>query len=107
MAVVTEALQGIRQIKFSALEREWYDKILATRRKELNTQWTVFLCDTCLISIWIFGPVMLSAISLVTYAAINKQLSASIAFTTISVFEAIEMTLAIVPEMFTDLLDSK
>ncbi len=106
MAVVTEALQGIRQIKFSALEREWYEKILTTRRKELNTQWRVFLCDTCLISIWIFGPVMLSAISLVTYALINKTLSASVAFTTVSVFEAIEMTLAIVPEMFTDLLDS-
>ena len=106
MAVVTEALQGIRQIKFSALEREWYDKILTTRRKELNTQWRVFLCDTCLISIWIFGPVMLSAISLVVYAIMNKTLSASVAFTTISVFEAIEMTLAIVPEMFTDLLDS-
>ena len=106
MAVVTEALQGIRQIKFSALEREWYDKILATRRKELQTQWMVFLCDTCLISIWIFGPVMLSAISLMTYAIMNKTLSASVAFTTISVFEAIEMTLAIVPELFTDLLDS-
>jgi ABC-type multidrug transport system fused ATPase/permease subunit len=106
MSVVTEALQGIRQIKFSALEKEWYEKILATRRKELNTQWKVFLCDTCLISIWIFGPVMLSAISLMVYAAINKELSASVAFTTISVFEAIEMTLAIVPEMFTDLLDS-
>ena len=106
MAVVTEALQGIRQIKFSALEGKWYDKILTTRRKELNTQWKVFMCDTCLISIWIFGPVMLSAISLITYALINKTLSASVAFTTVSVFEAIEMTLAIVPEMFTDLLDS-
>ena len=106
MAVVTEALQGIRQIKFSALERDWYEKILKTRRKELKTQWAVFICDTCLISIWIFGPVMLSAISLATYALINKELSASIAFTTISVFEAIEMTLAIIPEMVTDLLDS-
>ena len=105
MAVVTEALQGIRQIKFSALERDWYEKILQTRRKELKTQWAVFVCDTCLISIWIFGPVMLSAISLTTYALINKELSASIAFTTISVFEAIEMTLAVIPEMVTELLD--
>ena len=105
MAVVTEALQGIRQIKFSALEEEWYEKILDTRRKELSTQWGVFICDTCLVSIWIFGPVMLSAISLMTYASINKSLSASVAFTTISVFEAIEMTLAIIPEMVTDLLD--
>lgn len=106
MAVVTEALQGIRQIKFSALERNWYEKILETRRKELKTQWQVFVYDTTLISIWIFGPVMLAAISLATYALIYKELTASVAFTTISVFEAIEMTLAVIPEMVTDLLDA-
>ena len=105
MAVVTEALQGIRQIKFSALEREWYEKVLHTRRKELRTQWQCFCWDATLISIWIFGPVFLSAISLTVYAVIHKQLTASVAFTTISVFEAIEMTLAIIPEMITDLLD--
>lgn len=106
MAVVTEALQGIRQIKFSALERNWYEKILETRRKELKTQWQVFIYDTTLISIWIFGPVMLAAVSLTTYALIYKELSSSIAFTTISVFEAIEMTLAVIPEMVTELLDA-
>ncbi|OAG42647.1 hypothetical protein AYO21_03232 [Fonsecaea monophora] len=106
MAVVTEALQGIRQIKFSALERDWYAKILETRRRELKTQWRVFVYDTTLISIWIFGPVMLAAVSLTTYVLIYKQLTASVAFTTISVFEAIEMTLAIIPEMITDLLDA-
>ncbi|OAP61776.1 hypothetical protein AYL99_03979 [Fonsecaea erecta] len=106
MAVVTEALQGIRQIKFSALERDWYEKILETRRRELKTQWQVFVYDTTLISIWIFGPVMLAAVSLTTYVLIYKQLTASVAFTTISVFEAIEMTLAVIPEMITDLLDA-
>lgn len=106
MAVVTEALQGIRQIKFSALERNWYEKILDARRRELKTQWQVFIYDTTLISIWIFGPVMLAAISLTTYALIYKELTASVAFTTISVFEAIEMTLAVIPEMVTDLLDA-
>ncbi|KAL2439061.1 Pleiotropic ABC efflux transporter of multiple drugs YBT1 [Exophiala dermatitidis] len=106
MAVVTEALQGIRQIKFSALEKNWYEKILESRRKELKTQWQVFVYDTTLISIWIFGPVMLAAISLTTYAVINKELTASVAFTTISVYEAIEMTLAVIPEMVTELLDA-
>ncbi|KIV94453.1 hypothetical protein PV10_02220 [Exophiala mesophila] len=106
MAVVTEALQGIRQIKFSALERNWYEKLLETRRKELKTQWKVFKYDTTLISIWIFGPVVLAAVALTTYAIINKELTASVAFTTISVFESIEMTMAIIPEMVTDLLDA-
>lgn len=106
MAVVTEALQGIRQIKFSALEKEWYEKILKTRKKELNQQWRSFYFDVMLISIWIFGPACMSAVALASYALLNGGLSASVAFTALSVFEAIEMTLAVVPEMVTDLMDA-
>ena len=106
MAVVTEALQGIRQIKFSALERQWQSKIGAKRNQELATQWTVFMFDVCLISLWIFGPVMLSGVSLAVYAYINGDLSPSIAFTTIAIFGQIEGTLAIVPELTTDALDA-
>lgn len=106
MAVVTEALQGIRQIKFSALEKDWYERILKTRRKELQQQWRAFCFDTGLISIWIFGPAFMSALSLASYAWINGTLSASVAFTTLAVFEAIEMTLAVVPEMVTEMIDA-
>ena len=106
MAVVTEALQGIRQIKFSALEKNWYEKILEVRRKEIKTLWRTYILDSVLIMIWIFLPVMLAAASLTAYAIINKQLTASVAFTTISVFESIEVTLAVMPEMITDLLDA-
>ncbi|KAH0538545.1 hypothetical protein FGG08_004878 [Glutinoglossum americanum] len=38
MAVVKEALQGLRQIKFSALERQWQAKIGKVRAKELDQQ---------------------------------------------------------------------
>jgi ABC-type multidrug transport system fused ATPase/permease subunit len=107
MAVITEALQGIRQIKFSALEKQWNNKILDVRGKELKEQWTVFANDTILITIWILGPVMLAAAALTVYAIINKTLSASVAFTTISVFEALEMTLAVIPELITDYLDAR
>lgn len=106
MAVVTEALQGIRQIKFSALEGDWYDKILRTRAKELRAQWRAFMCDAMLISIWIAGPLFLSAVCLAVYAFVHKELSASTAFTTVSVFEAIEVTLAVVPELITEMFDA-
>ena len=106
MAVVTEALQGIRQIKFSALEKAWYDKILEYRKRELNTLWKTYIYDSILIGVWIFLPVMLAAASLTTYAIVNQTLTASVAFTTISVFESIEITLAVIPEMITDLLDA-
>lgn len=106
MAVVTEALQGIRQIKFDALEKDWYERILKTRRKELKEQWKAFCYDTGLLSIWIFGPACMSAISLATYAWLTGTISASVAFTTLSIFEAIEMTLAVVPELVTEMIDA-
>ena len=61
--VVSEAIQGIRQIKFSALEGEWEKKIAEKRQTELQSLWTSFLYSTGLISIWILGPLMLSAAS--------------------------------------------
>jgi len=106
MAVVTEALQGIRQIKFSALERQWQTKIGSTREQELKTQWRVFQLNTVLICIWILGPVMLSAVALAVYAVLHGDLSPSVAFTTIAVFGQIESTLAIIPGLTTDALNA-
>jgi hypothetical protein len=37
--VITEALNGIRQIKFSAIEKEWTEKIDEVREKELQKIW--------------------------------------------------------------------
>lgn len=102
MVVVTEALQGIRQIKFSALESQWQAKIGKKRAKELALQWKAFAVDTVLIGIWILGPVLLSAVSLSIFALLNGDLSPSIAFTTITVFAQIEMAMAAIPGLTAD-----
>ena len=38
-AVITEALNGIRQIKFSAIEKQWTEKIDEVREQELQKIW--------------------------------------------------------------------
>ena len=106
MVIITEALQGIRQIKFSALESQWQDKIAEKRQIELAAQWGVFFWDIVLISIWILGPVMLSAVSLAVYAVIHGDLTPSIAFTTITIFGQIEGVLAIIPELTAEALEA-
>lgn len=107
MAVVTEVLQGIRQIKFSALEEQWQKRIEEVRETELTALWTSFLYDIGLILIWILGPVGLSAVSLTVYALINGGLEASVAFTAMSVFVSLEQSLAIIPELIADGLEAK
>lgn len=106
MAVVTEALQGIRQIKFSALEHQWEAKIGVKRTQELGHQWKIFKLDSVLISLWIFNPVMLSAVSLAVFVYISGELTPAIAFTTIAVFGQIEGTLASLPGLTTEAIDS-
>ena len=106
MVVITEALQGIRQIKFSALERQWESKIRQSRAAELAKQWRVFCLDTILISIWILGPVMLSAVALAVYAMLYGSLTPAVAFTTITIFAQIEINLAIIPELTADALEA-
>jgi ABC-type multidrug transport system fused ATPase/permease subunit len=106
LEVVTEALQGIRQIKFSALEPEWEKKVNGVREKELKCVWDVFKSDTLLLSCWISSPILLSAISLAVYAALHGTLTPSVAFVSLGIFKSLELTLAVVPELTTDLLDA-
>ncbi|KAF8858156.1 P-loop containing nucleoside triphosphate hydrolase protein [Acephala macrosclerotiorum] len=106
MGVVTEALQGIRQIKFSALEDNWHAKIGKVRERELGEQWSVYVADTFLLFCWITSPIALAATSLAVYAIINGELVPSVAFTAIGVFGNLEVTLAVIPELTTDLIDA-
>ena len=106
MEVVTEALQGIRQIKFSALEPEWEEKINSVRDRELSTVWEAYMADVILIGCWITSPVLLAAISLAVYAILTGSLTPSVAFVSLGVFKALEVTLSVIPELTTDLLDA-
>lgn len=106
LAVVNEALMGIRQIKFSALEKQWEKRILAMRERELKTIWKLFVADTVLFACWVISPILLAATSLAVYALINKQLLPSIAFVSIGVFKGLEMTLVILPELIAEGVDT-
>ncbi|KAI3395735.1 hypothetical protein diail_958 [Diaporthe ilicicola] len=106
LGIVNEALQGIRQIKFSALEPEWERKISDVREKELKSVWDVFVNDTVLLGCWVTSPIALAAVSLAVYAVLHGTLLPSVAFVSLGVFRALEVTLSVIPELTTDLLDA-
>jgi ABC-type multidrug transport system fused ATPase/permease subunit len=106
VAVLTEVLQGIRQIKFSAAESSWQQKVSEVRERELGAQWRVLSYDIALLTIWLLGPIMLSAVSLAVYASINGKLTASVAFTAMSVFETLEVSFAVLPELISDFVEA-
>ncbi|KAG2416315.1 hypothetical protein HFD88_007530 [Aspergillus terreus] len=106
-AAVTEVLQGIRQIKFAALERQWKDCILERRRVELGLLWKTSLYTTGMVSVWVLGPLMLSAASLTVYALHYGELSASVAFTALSVFGNLESAMASLPDLLSKGMEAR
>jgi ABC-type multidrug transport system fused ATPase/permease subunit len=105
-ATLTVLMRGMRQIKFSALETQWYHKILGLREKELLNQQAVFQLDVYLTAVWTLGPLCMSCISIATHIYLNGSIAASIAFTALSLFENLQSVLSMFPEIFTDLLDA-
>jgi ABC-type multidrug transport system fused ATPase/permease subunit len=105
-ASLTEMVRGMRQVKFSALESEWAGKILKLRNKELKAQAEVFRLNIYLTAIWILGPICMSFLAIASYIYFNGEISASTAFTALSLFENLQSSLSLLPEVITDLLDT-
>ncbi|KAK7413238.1 hypothetical protein QQX98_007897 [Neonectria punicea] len=101
LAVINEALLGMRQIKFSAMEDRWEKRIIAMRERELRTLWKLFLADTGLFACWVISPILLAATSLAVYAIVHGRLLPSVAFVSIGIFKALEVTLGALPELIT------
>ncbi|RFU76429.1 abc transporter [Trichoderma arundinaceum] len=96
-AITTEALQGIRQIKFSAIEPQWTEKIESIREEELSMLWKTRTNNIYMAIASEFTPIVLTALSLATYSYINGNLLPSIAFTAITLFMILEGIVAHIP----------
>ncbi|XP_044719937.1 ABC transporter domain-containing protein [Hirsutella rhossiliensis] len=106
LAVVNEALLGMRQIKFSALEKQWEDKITKMRETEIGDIRRVFAADSVLFFCWIASPILLAAASLAVYASVHGALSPSVAFVSVGIFKSLEVSLSAIPECLASGLDT-
>lgn len=105
--IVTEALHGIRQIKFSASEKQWESRILASREKELKAQWNVYFWAIILTFAWIAMPALIGATALSVFAALGGRMVPSVAFTSLAVFSCLERTISAFPTTVTEMIDAK
>jgi len=106
MALVGEALRGIRQIKFSAVEEQWKSMIIAIRKRELRQQWWVYILVSCLLCIWMAAPLLFSTVSLAVHAWQNGGVSPATAFTSLAIFATLEYALSVVPNLITEAIDA-
>ncbi|KAL2700068.1 hypothetical protein AAEP93_008591 [Penicillium crustosum] len=100
--VITEALQALRQIKFSALEAEWEERIELCRQEEMVQMRKSFLAIN-IRSVWkVASPFIVVAAAICSYAYTQNEVSSSIIFTTIELLPHIQGTLGMVPMVLQD-----
>ncbi len=96
--ILTEALQGMRQIKYSALEQLFEKKILQSRDEELGQFWRAakWMCSlTLMINA---APVLLSCISLAVFSLTTPELvRPSVIFASLGLFDQLEEAIASLP----------
>lgn len=106
MALIGEALRGIRQIKFSAVEYQWQSMILAIRNRELRQQWWVYILTSGLLCIWMAAPLLFSTVSLAMHAWQRGGISPATAFTSLAIFGTLDNALSVVPSLITTVVDA-
>ena len=105
-SMVTDALVGIRQVKFSATEAWWIRNIMKVRDSELKQQRWVFVWIIALRLYWIMSPILFSVASLTAYSWSHGSLSASVAFTALGVFNSLETALSSMPFAVSQLIET-
>ncbi|CAK7266701.1 hypothetical protein SEPCBS119000_002165 [Sporothrix epigloea] len=96
--VLTEALQGMRQIKYSALEQLYEKKILQSRNEELRQFWRVakWMCSLSLVITT--GPILLSSVSFAVYTYTTPtHVRASVIFASLGLFDQLDEAIGYLP----------
>ncbi|KIY69721.1 multidrug resistance-associated ABC transporter [Cylindrobasidium torrendii FP15055 ss-10] len=107
IALMNEILGAIRMLKFMAWERNFEAKVLKIREQELKCQRLNYTMETLWNAIWNGSPILVTLVSFWHFAVVRKEeLTPSIAFTSIVVFNELKFALNALPETFINLLQS-
>lgn len=96
--LLTEALQGMRQIKYSALEQHWENKIMQSRSEELAQYWKASLFMCFVILVMNMGPLLLACVAQSVYAwEQGGNIKASVIFASLGLFDQLDEATALLP----------
>lgn len=96
--LLTEALQGMRQIKYSALEQHWEKKILQSRNEELAQYWKASLFMAFVFLVMNTGPLLLACVAQSVYAwEQGGNIKASVIFASLGLFDQLDEATALLP----------
>ncbi|KAI8343122.1 P-loop containing nucleoside triphosphate hydrolase protein [Chlamydoabsidia padenii] len=100
VGLMNEVLQGIRQIKFFAWEKNWEERVMAARKVELKHLRTSYFAELGFNFLWQGSPILVTVVSFWSFTKLEgNDLTAPIAFTAITVFNELRFALNVLPEV--------
>lgn len=96
-AVLHDALLAIRQIKLSAAESSWKQRIYQIREKEMRGYSRIAWLRFWMVIVGNISPAILSGVPIYVYAWQGHALTASVAFTFINLFNDFQSKLSAIP----------
>lgn len=105
--LINELLQGIRMIKYFAWEDNWKEKVFEARRDEIKKLIKTIIIDVLVNLIFLAVPVLVTASSFIWYTKVaGNELTASVAFVSITLFEMLRGPLIFIPETINTLTEA-
>ncbi|GKZ34708.1 hypothetical protein AbraIFM66950_005060 [Aspergillus brasiliensis] len=104
---INESIHALRQIKFSASEAQWEDRLETFRQEELGQLRRAFFAKN-IRSVWsVASPYIVAAASIFTYAYTTNSISPSILFPMIELLPHLQSTLGFLPVVFNDYFEAR
>ncbi|KAI0065886.1 multidrug resistance-associated ABC transporter [Artomyces pyxidatus] len=106
MGVLNELIGAVKFIKFFAWEDRWIARALDARAFEMKWMVKSRLNSVMFSMVWSCAPVLVSVISFLVFVMQGNELTVSIAFTAIALFNMIRTPLNIVPTFLVQVLQT-
>ncbi len=106
LKIMSEILNGMRIIKFFAWEESYINTANSIRQVEVDTlRSSSYLRATTLFS-WMVTPVFVALFTFLSFTLSGHELTASIAFTSVALFNVLRFPLNMLPSVLSNLVDS-
>ncbi|KAF8220884.1 multidrug resistance-associated ABC transporter [Tricholoma matsutake] len=106
MGVLNELIGAVKFIKFFAWEERWIGRALDAREHEMKWMIKARVNSVMFYVLWTCAPILVSIISFFAYVMQGKELTVSIAFTSIALFNMIRAPLNVIPAWIVQILQT-
>ncbi|KAF9459383.1 multidrug resistance-associated ABC transporter [Collybia nuda] len=106
MGVLNELIGAVKFIKFFAWEDRWIERALDARETEMKWMIKARLNTVLFYILWTCAPILVSIISFSVYVMQGNELTISVAFTAIALFNMIRAPLNVIPAWIVQILQT-